>query len=70
MLKDLDCSSINSEVGIKGSHVNELEETVASSRSSFADLWDSTSVEVRTEIVVNTSHAFTRQMARQRFVSE
>ncbi|XP_068685706.1 uncharacterized protein [Montipora foliosa] len=47
MLKDLDCSSINSEVGMKGSHVNELEETVASSRSSFADLWDSTSVEIR-----------------------
>lgn len=34
-----------------GSHVNELDDTVGSSRSSFADIWNSTSIEVGTEIV-------------------
>ncbi|KAJ7330667.1 hypothetical protein OS493_022282 [Desmophyllum pertusum] len=37
--------SINSSGNGKG--LNELEDTVGSSRSSFADLWDSTSVEIR-----------------------
>ena len=37
--------SINME-GNSG-RVNELEDTVGSSRSSFADIWDSTSIEVR-----------------------
>lgn len=41
--------SINSSGNGKG--LNELEDTVGSSRSSFADLWDSTSVEVRIECV-------------------
>lgn len=58
MLKDLDCSSINSEVGIKGSYVNEFEEIVVSSRFLFVDFWDSISVEVRIEIVVNIFYVF------------
>ena len=51
MLGNQDCVSINSEGGIKGSHFNELDDTVGSSRSSFADIWDSTSIEVRAGIV-------------------
>lgn len=42
--------SINSGGDEKG--LNELENTVGSSRSSFADIWDSTSVEVRSESVL------------------
>lgn len=51
MLGKQDCVSINSEGGVRGSHVNELDDTVGSSRSSFADIWNSTSIEVGTEIV-------------------
>lgn len=51
MLGKQDCVSINSEGGVMGSHVNELDDTVGSSRSSFADIWNSTSIEVGTEIV-------------------
>ena len=48
MLANQDRGSINSDgVAAKGSHVNELEDTVGSSRSSFADIWDSTSIEVK-----------------------
>lgn len=51
MLGNHDGKSINSQVGsINGGHINELEDTVASSRSSFEDLWGSASVEVKTEI--------------------
>ena len=54
MLGNQDVVSINSDGGPAiGSHVNELDDTVGSSRSSFADIWDSTSVEVRAEIVFN-----------------
>ncbi|KAK2566498.1 hypothetical protein P5673_009109 [Acropora cervicornis] len=48
MLRNHDGKSINSQVGsINGGHINELEDTVASSRSSFEDLWGSASVEIR-----------------------
>ena len=50
MLGNRDHVSINSD-DAKGSHLNELDDTVGSSRSSFADIWDSTSIEVRIEIV-------------------
>jgi len=40
--------SINS---VEEGRVNELEDTATSSRSSFADIFDSTSIEVRSEIV-------------------
>ena len=51
MLRNHDGKSINSQVGsINGGHINELEDTVASSRSSFEDLWGSASVEVKIEI--------------------
>lgn len=51
MLENHDSNSINSQVGsINAGHINELEDTVASSRSSFEDLWGSASVEVKTEI--------------------
>ena len=54
MLGNQDIVSINSdEAAAKGSRVNELDNTVGSSRSSFADIWDSTSIEVRAEIVFN-----------------
>ena len=50
MLGNDDGMSINSQVGsINSGHINELEDTVASSRSSFEDLWGSASVEVNTE---------------------
>ena len=42
--------SINSDENVRGC-LNELEDTATSSRSSFADLWDSTNVEVSREIV-------------------
>lgn len=42
--------SINSDENFRGP-LNELEDTATSSRSSFADIWDSTSVEVSNEIV-------------------
>lgn len=50
--------SINSDENVRGC-LNELEDTATSSRSSFADLWDSTNVEVSREIVfikINTNH--------------
>lgn len=48
MLGNHDGKSINSQVGsINGGHINELEDTVGSSRSSFEDLWGSASVEIR-----------------------
>lgn len=54
MLGNQDIVSINSDEGaVKGSRVNELGDTAGSSRSSFADIWDSTSIEVRAEIVFN-----------------
>ena len=42
--------NINSDENFRGP-LNELEDTATSSRSSFADIWDSTSVEVSNEIV-------------------
>ena len=52
MLANRDCVSTNSDLeDAKVSHLNELDDTVGSSRSSFADIWDSTSIEVRTDTV-------------------
>lgn len=42
--------SIKSEENGRG--LNELEDTATSSRSSFEDIWDSTSIEVRSEPVI------------------
>lgn len=50
MLANRSSGSINSDGNGKG--LNELEETVGSSRSSFADIWDSTSIEVREKSVL------------------
>ena len=47
MLAD-NSGSINSG---DGNGLNELEDAVGSSRSSFADIWDSTSIEVRNDSV-------------------
>ena len=49
MFGNRDCVSLNGDLDAKESHLNELDDTAGSSRSSFADIWDSTSIEVRME---------------------
>ena len=52
MLGNRECVSLNGAPDARGSHLNELDDAAGSSRSSFEDIWDSTSIEVRMNIVV------------------